>query len=72
MSFDAALLRQRLSALEHAAAAPRRYVVAFSGGLDSSVLAHALASPEFRADVPVVAVHIDHGLHDASADWAAH
>lgn len=72
MSFDAALLRQRLSALESSAAAPRRYVLAFSGGLDSSVLAHALASPEFGADVPVVAVHVDHGLHDNSTAWAAH
>jgi len=72
VSFDAALLRQRLSALEHSAAAPARYVVAFSGGLDSSVLAHALASPGFGARVPVVAVHIDHGLHDDSAKWAAH
>ena len=41
--------------------------VAFSGGLDSTVLLHALR------DVPgVAATHIDHGLNADSAAWAQH
>ncbi|HEY5643526.1 MAG TPA: tRNA lysidine(34) synthetase TilS [Woeseiaceae bacterium] len=72
MTFDAAQLRQRLADLVPSAGSPARYVVAFSGGLDSSVLAHALASNEFASTVPIVAVHIDHGLHPDAADWAQH
>ena len=72
MTFDAAQLRQRLADLESSAGSPARYVIAFSGGLDSSVLAHALASAEFASPVPIVAIHIDHGLHPDAADWAQH
>ena len=43
-------------------------MIAFSGGLDSSVLAHALS----RADIPVVAIHIDHGLQEQSEAWSQH
>lgn len=47
--------------------------VAFSGGLDSTVLLHAFAR---LAVVPgcyrVRAVHIDHGLHADSARWREH
>jgi tRNA(Ile)-lysidine synthase len=59
---------ERLAALEYQAGRPSRYVIAFSGGLDSSVLAHALAG----ADRPVVAVHIDHGLQEQSEEWSQH
>ncbi len=48
---------------------PERYVVAYSGGLDSTVLLHSVAhSP----DVPVKAVHVDHQLQPESGDWARH
>lgn len=44
--------------------------VAFSGGPDSVALLHALASlPQARAR-GLRALHIDHGLHVHSADWA--
>lgn len=44
--------------------------VAFSGGLDSSVLLHALAQqPSLRAR-GLRALHVDHGLHPQSRDWA--
>lgn len=46
--------------------------VALSGGLDSTVLLAALA--ERRAggtSRPLRAIHVDHGLHPDSADWAA-
>ena len=68
MSFTREQLFERLAALEDQAGRPSRYVIAFSGGLDSSVLAHALAG----ADCPVLAVHIDHGLQEQSAEWARH
>ena len=46
-------------------------VVGLSGGLDSTVLLHALAHdaahrPRLRA------VHVDHGLHAQSGQWARH
>ena len=44
--------------------------VALSGGMDSMALLHALAA---RADVRargLRALHVDHGLQAASADWA--
>jgi tRNA(Ile)-lysidine synthase len=46
-----------------------RLLVAFSGGLDSTVLVHALAGT-MRADVR--AVHINHGLHAEAARWQQH
>ena len=57
--------------------AVRRYWIAYSGGLDSSVLLAAAAV--IRARLPgedssgrLRAVHVDHGLQAASADWARH
>lgn len=45
-----------------------RPVVGFSGGLDSTVLLHALKAryPDVRA------VHVHHGLHADAGRWAAH
>ena len=68
MSFSRERVLERLAALESQAGQPTRYIIAFSGGLDSSVLAHALAD----ADRPVVAVHIDHGLQEQSGEWSRH
>ncbi len=50
------------------------FTVAFSGGLDSHVLLHALAGLRDRrhATFAVSAMHIDHGLHPDSAEWARH
>jgi tRNA(Ile)-lysidine synthase len=47
--------------------------VAYSGGLDSTVLLHALA--RLSAEQPglrVRAVHVDHGLHADSSRWRQH
>jgi tRNA(Ile)-lysidine synthase len=49
---------------------PPRVTVAFSGGLDSTVLLGALARRPVPA--PVRAAHVDHGLHPRSAEWSAH
>lgn len=73
MTFSTAILASRFIELEAVAAKPKRYVIAFSGGLDSTVLAHALANLKHHgdySDIPVLAVHIDHGLQAESADWA--
>lgn len=47
-------------------------LVGFSGGLDSTVLLHLLASdPALRA-AGLRAVHVHHGLHPDADAWAAH
>jgi tRNA(Ile)-lysidine synthase len=69
VSFGPAILAEYLAELENIAGRPARYVIAFSGGLDSTVLAHALAQ---CSDVPVLAIHIDHALQTDSANWSEH
>jgi len=60
-------LDRQLAAFERAHA-PAGYLIAFSGGLDSTVL---LAGCQRRANSPPLrAIHIDHGLHQDSAHWA--
>jgi tRNA(Ile)-lysidine synthase len=52
---------------------PRRLLVAFSGGMDSTVLLHALTRLRAAHSLPVIeAVHIDHGLSPSSAEWSRH
>lgn len=45
-------------------------VVAYSGGCDSTVLLHALS--EYRPQLRVRALHVDHGLQASSAEFADH
>lgn len=53
-------------------AGPRpRVVVAFSGGMDSTVLAHRLAAQRRKLG-GLRLVHIDHGLQPSSQDWSRH
>jgi tRNA(Ile)-lysidine synthase len=70
MLFNAEVLLSRLEKLQEDR--PRRYLVAFSGGIDSSVLLHALASSADTHRVPIVAIHINHGMHEDAPDWEAH
>lgn len=49
-------------------AADARVLVAYSGGLDSTVLLHALAQRGVRK---LVAVHVHHGLQAAADGWAS-
>lgn len=46
--------------------------VAYSGGPDSTALLHALAQLREARARGLRAIHIDHGLHSCSADWAEH
>ncbi|MDH4072038.1 MAG: tRNA lysidine(34) synthetase TilS [Gammaproteobacteria bacterium] len=48
----------------------RRWVIAYSGGIDSTVLLHALL--ESADERPIRAIHVDHGLHEDSAAWSDH
>ena len=50
----------------------RRCWVAYSGGRDSSVLLALLARLRPRLRMELRAVHVDHGLQPAAADWAEH
>lgn len=48
-----------------------RICVALSGGLDSTVLLHALAALAVRESLVLRALHVNHGLQPESAGWAA-
>lgn len=76
MSFSPEALRDRLvdrlTELEALSVTPDRYVIALSGGLDSIVLAHALAATRARHGKNLLALHVDHCLHEASPTWAEH
>ena len=47
----------------------RRLAVAYSGGLDSTVLLTLVVS---GSALPVRALHVDHGLQGEQPDWRAH
>ena len=46
------------------------YWIAYSGGLDSTVLLHLLASLRDELELKLVALHIDHGLCEHSRLWS--
>jgi len=60
-----------VGALIRLAGSKLRVAIAFSGGLDSTVLAHALVKGR-RRFAHLRLLHVDHGLQDASAEWARH
>jgi tRNA(Ile)-lysidine synthase len=74
MPFSIDTLASVLAGLQPGSARPvAGYCVGFSGGLDSTVLLHALAALRSRAGWPAVrAVHVDHGWTSESPRWAAH
>jgi len=69
VSFDQGSLLRKLTELTDLAGKPNRIIVAFSGGLDSTVLLHALAASRDTHRTAILAIHINHGLHKDAPDW---
>jgi tRNA(Ile)-lysidine synthase len=69
--FSAALLAQQLSLLLPRQR-PLHLRVAFSGGVDSHVLLHALCELRSGAHWQLSAIHVNHGLNERSSRWAEH
>ena len=46
--------------------------VAYSGGLDSHVLLHALGAVRDQLDARIAAVHVHHGLQAEADQWETH
>lgn len=67
-AFSPSALADVLHRLGLSSATPLK--VAFSGGLDSCVLLHALSRLREALDLQLHAIHVDHGLHPDSSDWA--
>lgn len=72
MSFDRERLLRELFGLAALSGDPKRLVIAYSGGLDSTVLLHALAVSEELHGKSLLAVYVDHGLHERSGHWGDH
>ncbi|HEX4377158.1 MAG TPA: tRNA lysidine(34) synthetase TilS [Steroidobacteraceae bacterium] len=47
-----------------------KFCLAYSGGMDSCALLHALAEVRRRAAIRIRAVHVNHQLQPQAADWA--
>src|SRR5688572_2524813 len=65
------VVAQVVTHLDELAGTRPRVVVAFSGGVDSTWLAYALARQR-RKLASLRLVHVDHRLQAASAEWARH
>lgn len=71
MTFDSNILLERLGAMT-AGEPASRWLVAYSGGIDSTVLLHALSTGSEKQHAEIVAVHVNHGLHPQAAEWENH
>jgi tRNA(Ile)-lysidine synthase len=69
MAFSASRLAQSLAAQDPGWRAAR-HCIAYSGGLDSTVLLHAFAALARESGTPLRALHVDHGLQPQSREWA--
>jgi tRNA(Ile)-lysidine synthase len=65
-----ATLRAQLEVLS--AASPCRLLIGFSGGMDSTVLLHAVSSVAQPLSHSVEAIHVNHGLSPNALDWENH
>jgi tRNA(Ile)-lysidine synthase len=68
LNFSPDALLKIILAMPHA----RRYVVAYSGGVDSHVLLQALASMRDELPGRLAACHVNHGLNRRAGEWADH
>ncbi|MCK5918170.1 MAG: tRNA lysidine(34) synthetase TilS [Cocleimonas sp.] len=50
----------------------KKLLVAYSGGLDSHVLLHALVAINSSQTLQIRAIYIDHGLQEAAKPWSQH
>lgn len=66
-----AYISEQLSQIPHPV---KRWVVAFSGGIDSAVLLHAVATINQRLPqpLPVIALHVHHQLSTQADQWQQH
>lgn len=68
MGFSSAALLAKFSILPTV----KRYLIAYSGGLDSTVLLQASAELLSQRNVFLQAVHVHHGLRSEADDWVDH
>lgn len=68
MSFSSAALLAKLQALPETSC----YWVAYSGGLDSHVLLHAIAQISDQLNASLRAIHVHHGLQEEADLWLQH
>ncbi|MDX5628017.1 MULTISPECIES: tRNA lysidine(34) synthetase TilS [unclassified Brenneria] len=61
-----------LTSLAAQTAGYRRFLVAYSGGMDSSVLLHLMAALRQRRPIDVRAAYVHHGLSPLADSWAEH
>jgi tRNA(Ile)-lysidine synthase len=72
MASSRAFSARALAAVLRGLPAAPRYRVAFSGGLDSTVLLNALVAVRDEMGGALEAVHVHHGLHGDAGHWAEH
>ena len=73
MSFTSGQLHDAISSCRRCLPViPVRYWVAFSGGMDSHVLLHAISDMRDTLQAELHAVHVNHGLQAQAVDWAVH
>jgi len=73
MSFSSQQLHEALRSCSlRLSLQPTCYWVAFSGGMDSHVLLHAMAQCRAEMNIQVKAVYVEHGLQSDSHLWAEH
>ena len=70
-SFSSSLLDKHLRKFARVKAGDR-LCLAYSGGMDSHVLLHALSLLARDFPFALRAVHVEHGLHEHSHAWSVH
>ncbi len=66
MAFNQSLLSETLSTLPVC----KRLLIAYSGGMDSHVLLHAVWGLRQQMQAQITAIHVNHGLQSEADEWA--